>query len=110
MHIGRIVSIFSVYNYIPYIIQKECSKILGGLYMKSNIIYLKTEKVFIGIAMNIVINFLILIVGIAYQYHITNNTLGETQIMNILNIYTISVNTIGMIYLFINTDKKECLS
>lgn len=109
-----IVSVFCNYNNPMYAFNIN---VFFRLFMFSltnfviyNIIYLKTEKVFIGIAMNIVINFLILIVGIAYQYHITNNTLGETQIMNILNIYTISVNTIGMIYLFINTDKKECLS
>lgn len=74
-----------------------------------NVAYLKTEKVFIGIAINIGINFLILITGIAYQYHIANNAMTEIQMMSILNVYTISVNIIGMIYLYMKTDKKECL-
>lgn len=74
-----------------------------------NIAYLKTEKVFIGIAINIGINFLILITGIAYQYHVVNNSMNEMQMMSILNVYTISVNIIGMIYLYMKTDKKECL-
>lgn len=74
-----------------------------------NIVYLKIDKVFIGIAINIGINFLILITGIAYQYHIANNAISETQMISILNMYTISVNIVGMIYLYIKTDKRECL-
>lgn len=84
--------IFSLANFIIY-----------------NIIYLKTEKIFAGIAINIGINFLMLIIGIAYQYHITNNAVSTIQMMGILNIYTICISIIGMIYLFINTDKRECL-
>ena len=73
------------------------------------IVYQKSNNVFLGIAINIAINFFILIMGIAYQYYITNNTMSENLQMIILNVYIVLINMIGMIYLFVTTDKKECL-
>ena len=84
------------------------------MYILSNfviytIVYQKSNNVFLGIAINIAVNFFILIMGIAYQYYITNNTMNENILMTILNVYTLFINMAGIIYLYITTDKRECL-
>lgn len=71
-----------------------------------NIVYLKSNNVFLGIAINIAINFFILTIGTV----LIDNTITRDLQMIILNVYIICINIIGMIYLYLNTDKKECLN
>ena len=77
-------------------------------YFPDNIVYVNTGKVFLGIAICIVVNFCILIMSFAYQFVIYLSITDE-NLLFMLDIYTYIVNIIGMIYLYKMIDKKELI-
>lgn len=79
-----------------------------SIFVIYNIVYVNTGKVFLGIAICIVVNFCILIMSFAYQFVIYLSITDE-NLLFMLDIYTYIVNIIGMIYLYKMIDKKELI-
>lgn len=74
-----------------------------------HIIYLATGKEFLAIAANLAWNLLLLSVGISLQYYVFNNAVTGKMMLSILDAYMVLAGVCGMVYLYVRTDKKECV-
>jgi hypothetical protein len=101
----RYENIFSIYNLQLFI---RLVMFMLSIFVIYNIVYVNTGKVFLGIAICIVVNFCILIMSFAYQFVIYLSITDE-NLLFMLDIYTYIVNIIGMIYLYKMIDKKELI-
>lgn len=101
----RYEKIFSIYNLQLFI---RLVMFMLSIFVIYNIVYVNTGKVFLGIAICIVVNFCILIMSFAYQFVIYLSITDE-NLLFMLDIYTYIVNIIGMIYLYKMIDKKELI-
>lgn len=101
----RYENIFSIYNLQLFI---RLVMFMLSIFVIYNIVYVNNGKVFLGIAICIVVNFCILIMSFAYQFVIYLSITDE-NLLFMLDIYTYIVNIIGMIYLYKMIDKKELI-
>ena len=101
----RYENIFSIYNLQLFI---RLVMFMLSIFVIYNIVDVNTGKVFLGIAICIVVNFCILIMSFAYQFVIYLSITDE-NLLFMLDIYTYIVNIIGMIYLYKMIDKKELI-
>lgn len=101
----RYENIFSIYNLQLFI---RLVMFMLSIFVIYNIVYVNTGKVFLEIAICIVVNFCILIMSFAYQFVIYLSITDE-NLLFMLDIYTYIVNIIGMIYLYKMIDKKELI-
>ena len=71
--------------------------------------YFVTGKNYVGYTVTVASNYLMLIVVISINYYFKTNTFTQESLLFILCIYECIINIIGLIYLYINYNKKEII-
>lgn len=78
-------------------------------YILSVTVYYISNKLLLGILSVIFANYFLLVFVYAVDFYILNNTLSEKAFMIIFRIYMTFITTFGLIYLYIKSEKKECI-
>lgn len=105
------VSIYYGYSNVisvldPALFFRLFSFILSFIVMYT-VIYLKTGKYYLGVALASAANFLFLIILIALNYYIMVYSMNDETLMLMLTLYVWLINLLGFTYLYINMDRKE---
>lgn len=98
--------IFSILNTKSFI---RAFSFFISCFVIKEIIYNKTQKMYLGIASVVGLNFLLLIILMSVNYYIKINSLSEGQLMNVLSVYIFLINIFGILYLYFNQEKKELI-
>lgn len=106
-----VVSIYYGYSNVisafdPTLFFRLFSFILSFIVMYT-VVYLRTGKYYLGISLASAANFLFLILLRSLNYSIKVDSISDGTLMLIFTIYVWMINLLGLIYLYMNMDRKE---
>ncbi len=78
-------------------------------YILSVTVYCISNKIVLGILSIVFANYFLLMLIYAVDFYVLNNTLSDKTMMLIFRIYMIFITTFGLFFLYVKSEKKECI-